>query len=72
MCRRGVVGLLHRDYKSRVEPTLQGEDQVAFVAQLLLRLFRRAKDAQAWIKERTRTELALAVSIRCWEKPAGS
>jgi DNA-binding IclR family transcriptional regulator len=51
----GVVGLLHRDYKSGAEPTLQGQAQVAFVDQLLLGILLGATDAQAWIKERTRT-----------------
>lgn len=55
----GVAGLLHRDCKGEPEPTLQGDDQVAFVEQLRLGRFRRAKDAQAWSKARTRTELGL-------------
>ena len=42
----GVAGLLHRDHRGGPEPTLQGDDQVAFLEQLRLGRFRRAKDAQ--------------------------
>jgi transposase len=56
----GVGGLLHRDYKGGREPTLRGDDQVAFAEQLRLGRIRRAKDAKAWLKARTQTELALS------------
>ena len=56
----GVAGLLHRDYKGGPVPTLQGADHAAFVEQLRQGRFRRAKEAQAWIKARTKAELALS------------
>lgn len=56
----GVAELLHRDYKGGPVPTLEGDNQAEFVEQLRLGNFRRAKDAQAWIKERTQAELALS------------
>jgi transposase len=56
----GVAGLLHREYKGGPVPTLQGADREAFLEQLRQGRFRRAKEAQAWIKARTRTELALS------------
>lgn len=56
----GVAGLLTRDYKSAARATLQGADHEAFVEQLKVGKFRRAKDAQAWIKQRTQTQLALS------------
>jgi transposase len=54
----GVAGLLHREYKGGPVPTLQGADREAFFEQLRRGRFRRAKQAQAWIKARTKTELA--------------
>jgi transposase len=57
---RGVAALLTRGHSGGPEPTLRGEDQAAFVAQLRLGQFRRAKEAQAWIKARTKKSLALS------------
>jgi transposase len=56
----GVAALLTRDYKGGPTPTLQGADHEAFLEQLRLGRFRRAKEAQAWIKQRTQTDLALS------------
>lgn len=56
----GVAGLLRREHKGGHTPTLAGDDHTAFVAQLRDGKFRRAKDAQAWIKARTRRALALS------------
>lgn len=56
----GVARLLHRDYPGGKEATLAGTDQIAFVEQLRLGKFRRAKEAQAWIKQRTNRALALS------------
>ncbi len=56
----GVAGLLQREYRGGPVPTLQGSDREAFLEQLRQGRFRRAKEAQAWIKARTKTELALS------------
>jgi len=56
----GVEGLLRREHKGGPVPTLQGADREAFLEQLREGRFRRAKEAQAWIKERTKQELALS------------
>lgn len=56
----GVAQLLHRDYTGGKEPTLAGADHTAFVEQLRSGKFRRAKEAQAWIKQRTNRALALS------------
>ncbi|MBA3849033.1 MAG: hypothetical protein C0502_03435 [Opitutus sp.] len=56
----GVAGLLHRDHKGGVPPTLAGADLEAFVTQLREGQFRRAKEAQAWIEARTQRRLALS------------
>jgi hypothetical protein len=56
----GVAGLLRRDHKGGPTPTLAGADHAAFVEQLRGGQFRRAKEAQAWIKARTQTTLVLS------------
>lgn len=56
----GVAKLLHRDYTGGKESTLVGTDQIAFVDQLRLGKFQRAKEAQAWIKQRTNRALELS------------
>lgn len=58
---RGIEGLLKRGYKGK-KPTLKGSQKSAFIRRLEKGQFRRAKEAQSWIKERTGTGLAL-VSI---------
>jgi transposase len=56
----GVTGLLRREYEGGKEPTLAGADHAAFVEELRQGKFRRAKEAQAWIKQRTQRTLALS------------
>jgi transposase len=56
----GVGELLRREHKGGQTPTLAGEDHAAFVEQLRAGKFRRAKDAQAWIKARTARTLKLS------------
>jgi transposase len=57
---QGVAALLQRGHSGGPEPTLAGEDHVAFVEQLRAGKFRRAKEAQAWIERRTKRRLALS------------
>jgi transposase len=56
----GVAALLQRGHSGGPAPTLGAADHTAFVAQLRAGKFRRAKEAQAWIAERTRCQLALS------------
>ncbi|MDP1581567.1 MAG: IS630 family transposase [Candidatus Didemnitutus sp.] len=56
----GVKGLLHREHKGGPVPTLQGAEREVFLEQLRQGRFRRAKEAQAWIKEHTKRDLALS------------
>jgi transposase len=56
----GVEGLLHREHKGGPVPTLQKGDREAFLDQLKEGRFRRAKEAQAWIKGRTTKDMALS------------
>lgn len=56
----GVAELLRREHKGGQKPALAGDDHAAFVEELRAGKFRRAKDAQAWIKARTKRSLALS------------
>ena len=56
----GLAGLLARKHKGGHPPTLGAADQAAFLEQLRVGKFRRAKEAQAWIKARTQRTLALS------------
>lgn len=55
-----VAALLRREHKGGGTPTLAGTDREAFVEELRAGRFRRAKEAQAWIKKRTKQALALS------------
>lgn len=68
----GVAGLLRREYKGGRMPTLAGEDHAAFVEELRAGRFRRAKDAQAWIKARTQRQLALSSVYALLGKAGGA
>ena len=56
----GVAGLLRRGHSGGPKPTVRGAARKAFVAQLRRGRFRRAKEAQAWIRGRTKKSLALS------------
>jgi transposase len=56
----GVEGLLNREHGGGGTATLEKEDHAAFVEELKKGSFRRAKDAQRWIRERTQKHLALS------------
>lgn len=53
----GVAGLLARGKAPGNRPVVRGAVQTEFLARLAEGKFRRAKDAQAWIKKRTRKTL---------------
>jgi transposase len=50
----GVAGLLRRDWKGGPVPTVRGAVAEEFSQRLEAGQFRQARDAQAWIKKRTR------------------
>ena len=54
----GVPALLRRDWKGARAPAVRGAVQAEFLQQLEAGKFRRAADAQAWIKKRTRRTLS--------------
>lgn len=69
---RGVGALLTRGHSGGPDPTLGGADHAAFVEQLQLGKFRRAKEAQAWIKARTKRSLALSSVYTLLGKAGGN
>lgn len=54
----GVAGLLQREHSGGHQPTVRGTVAEEFLGHLTSGKFRRAKDAQAWIKKRTRRTLS--------------
>lgn len=54
----GVPGLLHRRWAGAREPLVRGALAAEFVELLEAGRFRRAKDAQAWLKKRARRTLS--------------
>ena len=54
----GVAGLLQREHSGGHQPTVRGPVAEEFLGPLTAGKFRRAKDAQAWIKQRTRRTLS--------------
>jgi transposase len=53
----GVKGLLKRDWAGARKPTVRGAVAEEFIEQLGQGKFRQARDAQSWIKKRTRKTL---------------
>jgi len=65
--RDGVKGLLKRDWAGARKPTVRGAVAEEFIEQLGQGKFRQARDAQTWIKKRTRktlTESGVRKTIR--------
>ena len=56
----GVAGLLRREWKGARTPAVHGAVADEFVRRLEAGQFRQAKDAQAWIKKRTRKNLTVS------------
>ena len=54
----GVPGLLPREHSGGHQPTVRGTVAEEFLGHLTAGKLRRAKDAQAWIKKRTRRTLS--------------
>lgn len=54
----GVAGLLKRDWKGARVPAVHGAVAAEFIRRLEAGQFRQARDAQAWIKKRTRRSLS--------------
>ena len=54
----GVAGLLKRTWKGARVPAVRGPVAAEFIERLEAGKFRQARDAQAWIKKRTRRSLS--------------
>ena len=54
----GVAGLLNRQWKGARKPAVHGAVAAEFIRRLEAGQFRQARDAQAWIKKRTRRKLS--------------
>jgi transposase len=61
----GVEALLHRQYRGGKKATLHAGLQAQLVEKLRLGEFRRAKDIQRWVRQKTGKELALT-TIYYW------
>ena len=55
---KGVPGLLQRKWKGARKPAVRGAVATEFIRRLEAGQFRQARDAQAWIKKRTRQSLS--------------
>jgi transposase len=55
---KGVAGLLQRKWKGARQPVVRGAVADEFIQRLETGQFRQARDAQAWIKKRTRQSLS--------------
>jgi len=58
VCAHGVAGLLERHWGGGHQPTVRGVVAQEFVEKLNQGDFRQARDAQRWIKKRTRRDLS--------------
>jgi transposase len=67
----GVAGLLARGKAPGNRPLVRGAVQTEFLARLAEGKFRRAKDAQAWIKKRTRKTLSESGALKVLRRLGG-
>ena len=69
--RGGVAGLLTRDWAGARTPAVRGAVAEEFIARLEAGQFRQARDAQAWIKKRTRRTLSLSGALKVLRRLGG-
>ena len=69
--RAGVAGLLHRDWAGGRTPVVRGPVADEFVRRLEAGQFRQAKDAQAWIKKRTRQPISESGALKVLRRLGG-
>ena len=67
----GVAALLKRGKAPGNRPVVRGAVQAEFLARLAEGKFRRAKDAQAWIKKRTRKTLSESGALKVLRRLGG-
>lgn len=69
--RAGVAGLLTRDWAGGRTPVVRGAVADEFVQRLEAGQFRQAKDAQAWIKKRTRKKISESGALKILRRLGG-
>ena len=69
--REGVAGLLKRDWAGARLPVVRGPVADEFVQRLEAGQFRQAKDAQAWIKKRTRKKISESGALKVLRRLGG-
>ncbi|MBL9217725.1 MAG: IS630 family transposase [Opitutaceae bacterium] len=69
--RGGVAELLTRDWAGARTPAVRGAVAEEFIARLEAGQFRQAKDAQAWIKKRTRKTLSVSGALKVLRRLGG-
>lgn len=68
---KGVAGLLTRDWAGGRTPVVRGAVAEEFVQRLEAGQFRQAKDAQAWIKKRTRKKISESGALKLLRRLGG-
>jgi transposase len=69
--RAGVAGLLKRDWAGGRTPVVRATVADEFVQRLAAGQFRQAKDAQAWIKKRTRKKISESGALKILRRLGG-
>ena len=69
--RGGVAELLTRDWAGARTPAVRGAVAEEFVERLEAGQFRQARDAQAWIKKRTRRTLSVSGALKVLRRLGG-
>lgn len=67
----GVEGLLKRDWAGGPTPAVRGAVADEFIQRLEAGQFRQARDAQRWIKKRTRKNLSLSGALKVLRRLGG-
>jgi putative transposase len=67
----GVAGLLRRDWAGARTPAVRGAVAQEFIERLQAGQFRQARDAQAWIKKRTRRSLSVSGALKVLRRLGG-
>lgn len=71
VCCGGVRALLTREWAGGPTPTVRGAVAEEFVQRLEAGKFRQARDAQAWIKKRTRKTLSVSGALKVLRRLGG-
>jgi transposase len=67
----GVAALLRRDWAGGPTPAVRGAVKAEFIRRLEAGQFRQARDAQAWIKKRTRQTLSESGALKVLRRLGG-